>query len=48
MTVPLVETRRLRQNNDPNLKLYYMKYCKMLVTVIKEAKKRYYDNVILK
>jgi hypothetical protein len=39
---------KLRQVNDPNLKLYYKKYCKILVTVIKEAKKRYYDDAILK
>ena len=49
----MLETKRelhlkLRQDNDPNLKLYYKKYCKILVTVIKEAKKRYYDGAILK
>jgi hypothetical protein len=38
----------LRQDNDPHLKLYYKKYCKVLATVIKEAKKLYYDNAILK
>jgi hypothetical protein len=39
---------KLRQDNDPNLKLYYKKYCKVLATIIKEAKKLYYDNAILK
>jgi hypothetical protein len=39
---------KLRQDNDPDLKLYYKKYCKILVAVIKEAKKRYYDDAILK
>jgi hypothetical protein len=39
---------KLKQDNDPNLKLYYKKYCKILVAFIKEAKKRYYDDAILK
>jgi hypothetical protein len=39
---------KLRQDNDSNIKLYYKKYCKILVTVIKKAKKRYYDDAILK
>jgi hypothetical protein len=39
---------KLRQDNDPNLKFYYRKYCKILAKVIKEANKVYYDSVILK
>jgi hypothetical protein len=39
---------KLRQDNDPNLKLYYRRYCKILSKVTNEAKKVYYDNVILK
>jgi hypothetical protein len=36
------------QDNDPNLKLYYRRYCKTLAKVTKESKKLYYDNIILK
>jgi hypothetical protein len=39
---------KYRQDNDPQFKLYYIKYCKVLAKVIKEAKKAYYDNTILK
>jgi hypothetical protein len=35
----------LRQDNDPNLKLYYRKYCKTLAKVIKEARK--YITIVL-
>lgn len=39
---------KLRQNNDPDLKLYYRRYCNVLAKVIREAKKAYYDNALLK
>jgi hypothetical protein len=39
---------KYRQDDDPHFKLYYMKYCKVLAKVIKEAKKAYYDSNILK
>jgi hypothetical protein len=37
-----------RQDDDPHFKLYYLKYCKILVKVIKEAKKVYYDRKFTK
>ena len=33
-----------RESNDPNLKMYYKNYCKILSTVITSAKKVYYNN----
>jgi hypothetical protein len=37
-----------RHDNDPQLKSYYIKYCKLLTRVIKEAKKAYYNSTIVK
>ena len=37
-----------RHNKDPNCKAYYKKYCKILSSVIREAKKNYYDSRIQK
>ena len=34
--------------NNYNLKLYYKKYCVILITVIRNAKKLHYNNIILK
>lgn len=39
---------KYRQDDDPHFKLYYMKYCKILTKVIKEARKVYCDGKILK
>jgi hypothetical protein len=39
---------RYRLDSDPHFNLYYKKYCRVLATVIKEAKKAYYDSIILK
>jgi hypothetical protein len=39
---------KYRYDNDPQFKLYYVKYCKVLAKVIKEAKKANYDSTILK
>ena len=35
-------------SNDTTFKLYYKKYCKTLTSTIIDAKKKYYDNLILK
>jgi exonuclease III len=35
-----------RNNNDPNLTVHYRKYCKILTSVIKLAKQKYYNNLI--
>jgi len=37
-----------RGSNDTNLKLQYKRYCKILIDVIKTAKKMYYDELISK
>ena len=37
-----------RNNNDKKLKRHHQAYCKILLTVIKEAKKLYYDTKIQK
>ena len=33
-------------NNDRELKRHYQVYCKILATVIKEAKRKCYENII--
>jgi hypothetical protein len=38
----------LKKPSDERLKLYYRRYCNILVTVIKEAKKLYYCKLISK
>ena len=35
-----------RNNNDPNLTVYYKKYCRILTRVIKLAKQKYYNSLI--
>ena len=35
-----------RNSNDPNLTVYYKKYCRILARVIKLAKQKYYNNLI--
>jgi hypothetical protein len=35
-----------RNSNDLNLTKYYKKYCRILTSVIKLAKKRYYNNLL--
>jgi hypothetical protein len=37
-----------RKNNDPNTRAFYIKYCKILNNVIKEAKKQHYSRLIAK
>jgi hypothetical protein len=37
---------KYRHDNDPQLKSYYIKYCKLLTQVIREAKKAYYNSII--
>ena len=37
-----------RDNNEIELKLYYKYYCKILSKIMKEAKKLYYKEVIIK
>jgi len=39
---------KARDSNELERKLYYKHYCKILSTVIKEAKKLYYKNIITK
>jgi len=39
---------KYRCSNDPGFKSYYKKYCKVLSSVIIAAKKKYYDEQILK
>jgi hypothetical protein len=34
-----------RNNNKPNTRVFYVKYCKILRDVIKEAKKQHYSKV---
>jgi len=36
-----------RYNNDPHLKIYYKKYCKLLSKVIYSSKKLHYNRIIL-
>ena len=36
-----------RHSNNPNLKTYYKKYCKLLSKVILSAKKLHYNRIIL-
>ena len=35
-----------RNSNDPNLTIYYKRYCRILTNVIKLAKKRYDNNIL--
>jgi trehalose/maltose hydrolase-like predicted phosphorylase len=35
-------------SNDPNTRAFYIKYCKILNNVIKEAKKQHYSRLIAK
>ena len=35
-----------RESNDPNLKIYYKNYCKILSKVTTSAKKMYYNNIL--
>jgi hypothetical protein len=37
-----------RNSEDPNTRVFYIKYCKILKSVIKEAKKQYYSRLIAK
>jgi hypothetical protein len=37
-----------RNSNDPNTRAFYIKYCKILNNVIKEAKKQHYCRLIVK
>jgi hypothetical protein len=37
-----------RNSNDPNTRAFYIKYCKILNNVIKEAKKQHYCRLIAK
>ena len=37
-----------KNSNDLKARAHYMKYCKMLKKVIKEAKKQLYDRLIAK
>jgi hypothetical protein len=37
-----------RNSNDPNTRAFYIKYCKILNNVIKEAKKQHYSRLITK
>jgi hypothetical protein len=37
-----------RNSNDPNTRAFYIKYCKILNNVIKEAKKQHYSRLIAK
>ncbi|PNF23822.1 hypothetical protein B7P43_G15913 [Cryptotermes secundus] len=37
-----------RNNNNPNIRVFYVKYCKILRNVIKEAKKQHYRRLIAK
>jgi hypothetical protein len=37
-----------RHSNDPNLKTYYRRYCKLLSNVILSAKKLHYNRIIIK
>ena len=39
---------KYRESNDISLKLYYRRYCKVLTSVIKLAKRMYYEEKILK
>jgi hypothetical protein len=39
---------KYRESNDISLKLYYKRYCKILTSVIKLAKRKYYEGKILK
>jgi hypothetical protein len=34
--------------NDPNTRVFFIKYCKILNNVIKEAKKQHYSRLIAK
>jgi len=36
-----------RESKDPNLKIYYKNYCKILSKVIILAKKMYYNNKLV-
>jgi hypothetical protein len=37
-----------RYNRDPNLKIYYKQYCRILTRVISAAKRAHYNRMILK
>jgi hypothetical protein len=37
-----------RNSNNPHMRTYYNKYCKILSTVIKEAKRQYHHRLIAK
>jgi len=37
-----------KSNNDPKAKAHYTKYCKIIIQVIKEARKQHYCRLIAK
>ena len=40
--------QNLKYNKDPGLKLHYLKYCKVLKSIIEISKRKYFDYQILK
>jgi hypothetical protein len=38
----------IRSSNNPHMRAYYIKYCKILYRVIKEAKRQHYCRLIAK